>query len=189
MITRRTFIETGLVLAGDLAVPGWAHAIDQSPRALPNGIVLPEPWPPRYEFRREPAAPPYLASPPAVVPVDVGRQLFVDDFLVDSTTLVRTFHRPDMHQQPVLAPERPWEQLERGAARSNPTAAVFSDAVLWDDADRRFKMWYMSGYTGSTCYATSSDGLHWVKPRLDVVAGTNVVNPMRRDSSTVWLDR
>ena len=189
MINRRTFIKTGLVLAGDLAVPVWARARDQPSPALPNGIVLPEPWPPRYEFRREPATPPYLASPPAVVPVDVGRQLFVDDFLVDSTTLVRTFHTPEIHHEPILVPERPWEQIEPGAARSNPTAAVFSDAVLWDDADRIFKMWYMGGYTGSTCYATSSDGLHWVKPRLDVVAGTNVVNPMPRDSSTVWLDR
>jgi hypothetical protein len=189
MITRRTFIKTGLVLSGDLAVPVWARGRDQTPRALPNGIVIPERWPPRYEFRREPTTPPYLASPPAVVPVDIGRQLFVDDFLVESTTLVRTFHTPEIHAEPILVPERPWERLEPGASRTNPTAAVFSDAVLWDDADRVFKMWYMGGYTGGTCYATSTDGLRWVKPRLDVVSGTNVVNPTPRDSSTVWLDR
>ena len=46
-----------------------------------NGIVLPDQWPPRRtaELTRDPlATPPYLVSPPAVIPIDVGRQLFVD---------------------------------------------------------------------------------------------------------------
>ena len=36
--------------------------------------------------------PPYLVDPPAVIPIDVGRQLFVDDFLIQSTSLTRRFH-------------------------------------------------------------------------------------------------
>ena len=38
-----------------------------------------------------PELPPYLVSPPAVIPIDVGRQLFVDDFLIEQTTLTRVF--------------------------------------------------------------------------------------------------
>ena len=49
-------------------------------------------------------------------------------------------------------------------------------------------MWYMGGYVKSTCYATSQDGIHWDKPLLDVVPGTNVVHTGYRDSGTVWLD-
>jgi hypothetical protein len=41
---------------------------------------------------KDPTAPPYLTSPPEVIPIDVGRQLFVDDFLIAETTLKRTFH-------------------------------------------------------------------------------------------------
>jgi len=49
-------------------------------------------------------------------------------------------------------------------------------------------MWYMGGYCTTTCYATSKDGIHWDKPSLDVVPGTNVVLKKSRDSNTVWID-
>lgn len=52
---------------------------------LYNGICLPEQWPPRIELSREPPTPGYLTSPPDIITIDVGRQLFVDDFLIDST--------------------------------------------------------------------------------------------------------
>lgn len=153
---------------------------------LHNGIQLPDPWPPRLAgLTRAPAAnPPYLEHPPAVIPIDVGRQLFVDDFLVAQSTLTRTFHRPMPYPgNPVLRPDRPWE-MEGG----HPCAMVFSDGVWYDPADQLFKMWYMGGYVGGTCYAYSADGVHWTKPELDIVAGTNIVEPTRRDSGTVWLD-
>lgn len=35
---------------------------------------------------------PYSQHPPKIVPIDVGRQLFVDDFVIESSTLKRTFH-------------------------------------------------------------------------------------------------
>ncbi|OGS15779.1 MAG: hypothetical protein A2234_04475, partial [Elusimicrobia bacterium RIFOXYA2_FULL_58_8] len=37
-------------------------------------------------------------------------------------------------------------------------------------------------------YATSKDGLRWVKPKLDVEPGTNIVLRTSRDSGTVWID-
>lgn len=36
--------------------------------------------------------------------------------------------------------------------------------------------------------STSKDGIHWDKPELDVVPGTNIVHTSSRDSGTVWLD-
>ena len=154
-------------------------------QTLYNGIRLPAPWPPRLQtLASEPSAPPYLTSPPQVIPIDTGRQLFVDDFLIERTTLRRTFHPAEYYSQnPVLKPDQSWEQ--KGG---NPTAMVFSDGVWYDPKDRGFKMWYLCGYTEGTCYATSQDGVHWVKPSLDVVPGTNVVHTSRRDSATVWLD-
>ncbi len=153
---------------------------------LYNGIVLPEPWPPRAaDFTDDPVTPPYLTTPPAVIPIDVGRQLFVDDFLIERTTLKRTFHLADYYAgNPILKPDQPWESSGRG-----PAAMTFSDGVWFDPKDQLFKMWYYGGYgAGLTCYATSKDGLHWEKPKLDVIPDSNIVLKGERDSSTVWLD-
>jgi len=163
---------------------------------LYNGVVLPAQWPPETkELTREPMRVPYLEERPAIVPIDVGRQLFVDDFLIEGTTLKRSYHVPQYYPaNPILSPDKSWEQQD--AARA---AAPFSDGVFYDPKDRLFKMWYMGGYIASTCLATSQDGIHWDKPSFDVRPGTNEVLSHRdvepasggryRDSSTVWLDQ
>jgi len=127
---------------------------------------------------------PYLEKPPGIIPIDLGRQLFVDDFLIETTTLERKFHLPEFHPaNPVLTYDKPWE-LEGRA----PFAAPFSDGIWYDAKDGFFKMWYVGGYLITTCYAVSGDGIHWEKPSLDVEPGTNVVFRQTRDSGTVWLD-
>lgn len=73
-----------------------------------------------------------------------------------------------------------------------PVAAPFSDGVWFDPDDQRFKMWYLAGFDDGFGYAESSDGIHWVRPNLDVVPGTNrILEPIPgfcRDGATVWLD-
>ena len=152
---------------------------------LYNGITLPAQWPPQYQDNaRDPMPVPYLQAPPEVIRVDVGRQLFVDDFLIEETDLSRTFHRPQYHEaNPVLTFDRPWESAGRWRI-----AAPFSDGVWWDHQRQRFVMWYLSGDLDLTCFAESADGIHWTKPDLDIEPGTNIVMRGRRDSSTIWLD-
>ena len=193
-MTRRAFLQAAGagVLGGSVSLRG-VDAVEAG-ETLYNGIRLVHPWPPnRRGFTAQVFEPPYLIDPPAVIPIDVGRQLFVDDFLIEETSLARTFHRAEYHPaSPVLRPTKAWERrdeyAERTKTRSNPTAMVFSDGVFYDPADRLFKMWYMGGYSQNTCYAFSHDGLSWEKPSLDVVPGTNIVTNTLRDSSTVWLD-
>jgi hypothetical protein len=190
--TRRTFVRATTAAALALPFARWG-GVDAAER-LYNGITLGSPWPPPLQVPDEhPVAPPYLVAPPAEIPIDVGRQLFVDDFLIETTNLQRTWHAATYHpSSPVLRPETPWEQTGELAPRSspgtNPTAMVFSDGVFYDPQDRLFKMWYMGGYTSFTCLATSPDGITWTRPSLDVVPGTNIVSRALRDSSTVWLD-
>ncbi len=176
-----------MVVAALLLAAGSALcAGEDAGEVLYNGIRLPATWPPREAgFSDDPVKAPYLAAPPAVIPIDVGRQLFVDDFLIQETTLRRTFHQPEYAEEnPVLKPDRPWESWGSG-----PMATVFSDGVWFDPQDRRFKMWYYAGHGGgATCYAVSADGIRWEKPELDVVPGTNIVYKGARDSGTVWLD-
>lgn len=65
-----------------------------------------------------------------------------------------------------------------------------SGGVWFDDRDRLFKMWYMTGYLGYAALAVSRDGLNWERPALDVVPGTNLVLPrdIHPDSGSVIID-
>lgn len=167
------------------------------PNALYNGIVLPSQWPLQRNYASEIRSgmnPFYLTSKPAVIRIDVGRQLFVDNFLIATTNLTRKFHYPEYHaSSPVLVPDQAWEK--QGA--KGGFAAPFSDGVWYDEAEGKFKMWYMAGGgtyatsgAGITCYAESTDGISWTKPALNVVSGTNIVRRGSiRDASTVWLDK
>lgn len=166
----------------------------QDGETLHNGIRLPSEWPPRgYGFSSTPRIPPYLRKPPAVIPINVGRQLFVDDFLIEQCSLRRTFHSAVYHDgNPIVAPDQPWEQLKEAMpsdeGRPGPVAMVWGDGVWWDPQDQLLKMWYLCGYPFYTCLATSTNGVHWTKPTFDVKPGTNIVQWRYGRSSTVWLD-
>jgi hypothetical protein len=153
-----------------------AHGAD----TLYNGIELPTPWPPRLSALPDALPQPaYLQHPPAVIPIDVGRQLFVDDFLIEGTTMTRHFHTPVAYPgNPILQPDQPWERRN-----GTPMAMPFSGGVWVDPADGLFKMWYMAGYAESTALALSNDGLTWRKPNLG--NGTNVVFPGTADAVVI----
>src|SRR5262245_27221371 len=115
MISRRAFLG-GTALS--LMMPSIRLEADassaQSAETLYNGITLGRPWPPQRRYADEdPTLPPYLADRPAVVPIDVGRQLFVDDFLIEHTTMSRVFHHATYHAaNPILKPEHVWETYD-----------------------------------------------------------------------------
>lgn len=198
---RRKFLKNAALLTGAAAVPGLNYGkaqdvVTESPlpnsgESLYNGIKLPGQWPPQTMIpdSYDPMPLPYLASPPRIVLIDVGRQFFVDDFLIEKTDLKRKFHQPVKHEDnPVLTPQTKVE-MNQGYC---PTASPFSDGVFYDPKDKLFKMWYMAGWFDGTALATSTDGIKWERPQLDVVPGTNLVlNPdpeLRRDGASVWLD-
>ncbi len=166
-------------------------------QTLNNGITLPKVWPPQYQeptVRHEMPVP-YLQNKPAVLPINNGRQLFVDSFLISSTNLRSVYHTPNFYKgNPVLEPTEKWENTTEGA----PYAAPFSDGIWYDEQEGIFKMWYLAGagtmhkqsnQTFYTCYAESKDGKNWKKVNLDIVPGTNIVDTCDRDAATIWLDR
>lgn len=190
-LTRRELLQAG---AASLVLPFAAPPPAPPRETLYNGILLPRPWPPvRNDLTLATIDPPYLADPPPAINIDVGRQLFVDDFLIQESSLQRTFHTATYHPgNPILRPVHPWEIHDPYAQMTmtapSPSAMPFSDGVFYDPRDQIFKMWYMAGYQEGTGLALSRDGVTWERPRFDVVAGTNLVFDARRDSSTVWLD-
>ena len=161
-------------------------------QVLPNGIQLPDGWPPR-DMRAESTKPmpvPYLQNPPAVIPIDIGRQLFVDDFLVDNTTLRRVFHSARQYPgNPVFKPSTDAELRRTRADGGGQEAVCYLGAggVFYDPADSLFKMWYTAGWRGALALATSPDGFAWTRPALND-KGENIVLPAGRDEPAAGAD-
>ena len=158
-------------------------------KVLYNGIKLPAQWPPYYDEPDEPKERPvpYLVNKPEVIPINIGRQLFVDDFLIAETDLISVTHSPTIYKNnPVLAPDEEWE----AKSEKQFYAAPFSDGVWYDEKEQKFKIWYLAGGASfSTGYAESKDGKVWKKPLLGVYDQTNIVDVDRTDSQTIWLDK
>ena len=97
----------------------------------------------------------------AAEPLDIGfgRQLFLDDFIVQRIDgLKRVMHQP-VKRGAVIRPDQPWE-----------TSLQTRCSPAWDAERKRFKLWLITstnipGFAG-TSYAESRDGVHWTKPSL-----------------------
>ncbi len=171
---------------GFVAVAGMALAGEK----LYNGIELPDEWPPQIDPANQgPMRVPYLekGNLPNVVPIDLGRQLFVDDFLVESFTGGRR-----IYNHPVKYPLNPvlWPETEIEVHRPGNSVALPKGGGMWWDADRQvFRLWYETGWCHRMAYAESRDGVHWERPELDVVKGTNRILPNQKvDSWSVIYD-
>lgn len=172
---------------------------------LYNNIVLGDNFPPKYDISvLENQLPvPYLENPPEIINISLGRQLFVDDFLIEETTLSPEYHSAKkMEGNPVFFPQSPWEKGDDIL----PCAAPKSGGVWYDEKENKFKMWYEAGWLNQMAYAESDDGINWTRPDLDVEPGTNKIltynkiedtmaealvpdkNYFRPDSTTVIID-
>jgi hypothetical protein len=154
---RREFLVAAGAVAGASVLAGEPLAAGEG-EELYNGIRLSTPWPPRItELPPEPILPPYLKSPPAVIPIDCGRQLFVDDFLIEEMTLRRTFHTPREH-----------------AANANVDAA--SGELTAEVLDERGRV--IDGFARCDCAPVRADKtlqqVTWKARRLATLAGKAV---------------
>ncbi len=123
----------------------------------------------------------------APIPIDRGRQLFVDDHLIAETDLRRTFHKPVFDPAaPVLYP------ITEAEINSGVMPAAAMASILYDPRARCYKAWYLAGYDDGFAYATSRDGLEWQRPDLSIVPGTNrfLTSPRGyvRNGASVCLD-
>jgi len=185
----------GLLLAGIAARALAAGEV------LPNGIGLPAGWPVTGgdPASYEPMAVPYLDSPPAVIPIDVGRQLFVDDFLIEQTNLQRTMHLAEKYSgNPVMSPTTRSELMALGSQSAQREAGgqqavcyLGHGGVFYDPAEKGFVMFYTAGWRGGLAKAVSRDGIHWEKPNLGVLTENLLLPPgpgLAGGDNSVWLD-
>lgn len=151
--------------------PANGNDADAAQEVLYNGIVLPSVWPPRSmsPYSYEPMTVSYLKEEniPAVIPINVGRQLFVDDFLIDTMDICveRKFYRPVKYSaNPILKAETELERPSNGI----PGASAKDGGIYWDETEGVFKAWYEAGWLNTMAYATSKDGITWERPSLGV---------------------
>ena len=83
---------------------------------LYNNIQLPDVRPPKNKETTldQPLEVPYLSQRPDTIDIRVGRQLFVDDFLIAETDLVRVEGKPETQPQPLLQPETNLQNVVSG---------------------------------------------------------------------------
>lgn len=193
---REEDVLAGKIVSEDAKLLMLANkATGPKPEKLYNGIELPDPWPPRF---REPSDAvmevPYLRKKPKVIPIDLGRQLFVDDFLIEKATLKRTFHQAKKFEgNPVFKAETERELGPSTQGEKGEEATTFTGqgGVFYDPAEKLFKMFYVAGWRGALSLATSpdmkswtrrgqllSEGLSWTGPKL-ITGGSD---------NCVWLD-
>ncbi|WP_050026343.1 hypothetical protein [Verrucomicrobium sp. BvORR034] len=169
-------MRNALLLSIGLALTGPAAAAE----TLYNNIELPDVWPPRDRDASslEPMRVPYLQHPPQVIAIDVGRQLFVDDFLVETTNLKRTFHTARKYEgNPVFKPETPRELAASSDWEKDQEAMTFlgQGGVFYDPAEKHFKMYYNAGWRGPLALATSTDMHRWERPELGLAGGNTLL--------------
>ena len=115
----------------------------------------------------------------ALTHIGTDRQLFFDDYMVESTKHAAFTLNPATKyvNNPVIERDRPWEG-----------ETLHYGCVLYDEQEKRFRMWYNTcehSYTERVpkksvpsvpgkkftnyCYAESEDGMNWEKPSLGLV--------------------
>ena len=120
--------------------------------------------------RSDAPVPPYLSNPPATVNVDGGRQLFVDDYLIESANgVVRHWNRPTKLESPIIRP------TADDGTRIGGCAVATDGGLWWDPTIGKFRLWYEDNWAGNMRYAESTDGLAWEFPDLGQVKGANRV--------------
>ena len=174
-------------------------ATGPKPEKLYNGIELPDVWPPRFRDPNsaEPMDVPYLKAKPKTIPIDVGRQLFVDDFLIENTTLKRTFHTAKKFEgNPVFKAETKYEltgsSIAVGGEENGQEAVTYlgHGGVFFDPAAKHFKMFYTAGWRGPLALATSTDLKTWTRPKVGILED-NLLLARGRDAggdNSLWLD-
>ena len=113
----------------------------------------------------------FLALALLAAAIDIGSRLemFVDEFLVERKTNVEHRLTEPMRGEVVLELDKPWE---------GPVSAYFT---VFRDGEK-IRLYYRGG-EDFTCYAESSDGIHFTRPELGLVdhKGSKANNILFRD--------
>ena len=129
-----------------------------------------------------------------VIEVGQKKQLFVDTMFIESSVGVSlVMNPPYQYGEPVLTPDASWEV--------QPETSIGIYSSVMKDNDGRIRIWYhvrRGDYVSSNDeayvgYAESRDGIHFTKPKLNLIesdgtTANNIVIPTKVGGSSVWMD-
>ncbi len=119
--------------------------------------------------------------------IDIGRQLFVDDYLIGKTNgVARHWNKPVKMLKPVIWPGDGSGAKARkpGEAPANLIGAT-DGGLWWDPTRKKFRFWFQADWIGDVCYAESEDGIKWTYPDLPAIPGCNRV--FEKDVIDSWV--
>lgn len=115
-------------------------------------------------------------------------ELFLDDYRIEKTIDVERVIHPAKKSRPLINPTEPWE---------GNAVYIYGTVIKDEPAGSGYQMWYTSYIDENyyLCYATSKDGINWVKPKLGLIdykgskqnnickfgGGTLVYDPLDKD--------
>lgn len=118
------------------------------------------------------------------------REIFTDDYRIEQLVDVQRVVHPGEKSRPLINPTEPWE---------GNSAYIYGTVLKDEPAGSGYRMWYTSYIDKNyfLCYATSKDGIKWVKPKLGLIefngnkqnnickigGGTLVYDPLDKDAS------
>jgi hypothetical protein len=138
------------------------------------------------------------SAAPGLISIGSKKQLFVDDFLIESlTNTKRVLNAAEKAEgNPVIRPDRPWEGND-----------VRVSHLVYEPKEQQLKMWYSTTTYrarrgakeievvgeggGAVCLATSKDGIVWEKPNLGLVEfrGSKANNILPKSSRMEYMFR
>jgi hypothetical protein len=138
---------------------------------------------------------PYLEKDnlPKVIPLNRGRELFVDDFLIEDSSLARTWHAAKKYAgNPVFKAETKHE-LEPSGKEGTDQAVTYlgHGGVFYNPSQKHFEMFYTANWRGGLALATSKDLIHWDRPQLGIYEDNLILPPGREFAgidNALWLD-
>jgi hypothetical protein len=105
------------------------------------------------------------------LPLGSRLELFIDSFLVESLDNVQFFIHSPKDEGPVLRFDKPWE------GPFSTYSTVIKDTDIYRIYYRGLTTTRGEGTNDEvTCYAESSDGIHWIKPDLKIFNITGTLN-------------
>ena len=106
------------------------------------------------------------ASGSEPVRIDSARQLFVDDFLIESMTGTQLELQQPRERDVVFVHDEPWEgctSTYHTIVRDGDIYRMYYRGGQYDEANRK------SLHPDLFCYAESQDGIRWTRPKLGIV--------------------
>jgi hypothetical protein len=111
------------------------------------------------------------------------RELFMDDYRIEQMVDVQRVVNTPVKSKILINPTEPWE---------GNSAYIYGTVLYNEPEGSGYRMWYCAYLKEKyfVCYATSKDGINWVKPKLGIIEfnGNKKNNICRVGGGTVVYD-